>query len=154
MKTNLILLLFSLVFTVTPRAAEDAVIAAVRAADDERVAATMAADAARLSASYSDKLHYAHSSGKVDTKGSQIAGITTGPNKYERFEYRERTFIPAGPGVVLMKGHVLVHTRNKNSGQAGLLDLNYLAVWRQEAGRWRFLAWQSCRNPALADAKK
>ena len=48
MKTNLILLLFSLVFTVTPRAAEDAVIAAVRAADDERVAATMAADAARL----------------------------------------------------------------------------------------------------------
>ena len=51
MKTNLILLLFSLVFTVTPRAAEDAVIAAVRAADDERVAATMAADAARLTGS-------------------------------------------------------------------------------------------------------
>ena len=35
MKTYLILLLFSLVFTVTPRAAEDAVIAAVRAADEQ-----------------------------------------------------------------------------------------------------------------------
>jgi len=49
---------------------------------------------------------------------------------------------------------VLVHTRNKNSGQTGLLDLNYLAVWRQEGGRWRFLAWQSCKNPSPADAKK
>ena len=119
-----------------------------------RSAATIAADAARLGASYSDALHYAHSSGKIDTKASQIAGITTGATKYERVEYKERTFIPAGPGVVLMKGHVLVHTRNKTSGQPGLLDLNYLAVWRQEGGLWRFLAWQSCKNPAPADAKK
>lgn len=154
MKTPIALLLLSLVFAVAPRAAEDAVIAAVRAADDERIAATIAADVARLGASYSDALHYAHSSGKIDTKASQIAGITTGATKYERVEYKERTFIPAGPGVVLMKGHVLVHTRNKTSGQPGLLDLNYLAVWRQEGGRWRFLAWQSCKNPAPADAKK
>lgn len=154
MKTPIALLLLSLVFAAAPRAAEDAVIAAVRAADDERIAATIAADAARLGASYSDALHYAHSSGKIDTKASQIAGITTGTTKYERVEYKERTFVPAGPGVMLMKGHVLVHTRNKTSGQPGLLDLNYLAVWRQEGGRWRFLAWQSCKNPAPADAKK
>ena len=154
MKNLIAVLLLSIVFAAAPRAAEDAVIAAVRAADDERVAATIAADAARLGASYSDALHYAHSSGKIDTKASQIAGITTGTTKYERVEYKERAFVPAGPGVMLMKGHVLVHTRNKTSGQPGLLDLNYLAVWRQEGGRWRFLAWQSCKNPAPADAKK
>ena len=154
MKNLIVVLLLSIVFAAAPRAAEDAVIAAVRAADDERVAATIAADAARLGASYSDALHYAHSSGKIDTKASQIAGITTGTTKYERVEYKERAFVPAGPGVMLMKGHVLVHTRNKTSGQPGLLDLNYLAVWRQEGGRWRFLAWQSCKNPAPADAKK
>jgi ketosteroid isomerase-like protein len=154
MNPPIALLLLSLVFAAAPRAAEDAVIAAVRAADDERIAATIAADAARLGASYSDALHYAHSSGKIDTKASQIAGITTGTTKYERVEYKERAFVPAGPGVMLMKGHVLVHTRNKTSGQPGLLDLNYLAVWRQEGGRWRFLAWQSCKNPAPADAKK
>ena len=33
-------------------------------------------------------------------------------------------------------------------------DLNFLAVWREENGKWRFLAWQSCRNPPAADAKK
>ena len=150
MKSPIALLLLSLLFAAAPRAAEDAVIAAVRAADDERIAATIAADAARLGASYSDALHYAHSSGKIDTKASQIAGITTGTTKYERVEYKERAFVPAGPGVMLMKGHVLVHTRNKTSGQPGLLDLNYLAVWRQEGGRWRFLAWQSSRNPPPA----
>ena len=33
-------------------------------------------------------------------------------------------------------------------------DLNYLAVWREEKGKWRFLAWQSCKNPPPGDAKK
>jgi hypothetical protein len=138
-------------FASTLLAAEDRVIAAVRAADDERLAATMAADAARLGAIYSDALHYAHSSGKVDTKASQIKGITTSGNKYERFEYQERTFIPAGPGIVLMKGRVLMHMSNRSGKLVN--DLNYLAVWREEHGKWRFLAWQSCKNPP-ADAKK
>jgi len=25
--------------------------------------------------------------------------------------------------------------------------LSYLAVWREENGQWRFLAWQSCKLP-------
>jgi hypothetical protein len=132
---------------------QEKLLAAVRAADDERIAATMAASRPRLEAIYSDALHYAHSSGKVDTKASQIQGITTSGNTYERFEHKERTFIPAGPGVVLMKGRVLMHMKN----QTGRLvnDLNYLAVWREENGRWRFLAWQSCKNPPPpAEAKK
>jgi hypothetical protein len=36
-------------------------------------------------------------------------------------------------------------------------DLNFLAVWRQEKGKWRFLAWQSCKNPpsgTIVPAKK
>ncbi len=151
MKNLLRLLPLLALFSITLRAADDKVIAAVRAADDERIAATMAADPARLDAVYSDALHYAHSSGKIDTKASQIQGITTGGNKYERFEHKERTFIPAGPGVVLMKGRVLMSM----SGRTGKLvnDLNYLAVWREEKGKWRFLAWQSCKN-VPADAKK
>ena len=146
MKSTLLRLLPLLaLFTAAIHAADDKLIAAVRAADDERIAATQAADAKRLDAIYSDALHYAHSSGKVDTKASQIKGITTGGNKYEAFEHKERTFIPAGPGIVLMKGRVLMHM----SSATGKLvnDLNYLAVWREEQGEWRFLAWQSCKNP-------
>ena len=26
--------------------------------------------------------------------------------------------------------------------------IGYLAVWRQENGQWRFLAWQACRSSA------
>jgi hypothetical protein len=128
------------------RAANDKVIAAVRAADDERIAATTAGDRGRLSAVYSDELHYAHSNGRVDSKASQIQGITTGANHYS-FEYKDRTFVPVAPGVVLMKGRMLMHLTNKQTGQKGLNDLNFLAVWREEKGKWRFFAWQSCKNP-------
>ena len=135
------------------RAADDKIIAAVRAADDERIAATKAADRARLSAIYSDDLHYGHSNAKVDTKASQIQGITTGNNKYEAYEHKERKFTLAAPGIVTMTGRVLIHMSNKQTGEKLTNDLNYLAVWREEKGKWRFLAWQSCKNPPEA-AKK
>ena len=149
MKSTLLRLLpLVALFASVLHAADDKLIAAVRAADDERVAATKAADRVRLSAVYSDQLHYAHSSGKIDTKASQIQGIVTGANKYADFEYKDRTFVPAGPGVILMKGRVLIHMVNKTSGEKATNDLNYLAVWREEGGKWRFFAWQSCKNPA------
>lgn len=135
-------------------AADDKLTAALRAADDARLAATKAGDRAGLEASYSNDLHYAHSSGKVDTKASQIQGILTGGNAYESFDYKERTFVPAGPGVVLMKGRVIVNQINKQTKVRNAIDLNYLAVWREEKGQWRFLAWQSCRNPEPGAAKK
>ena len=131
-------------------AAEDALTAALRAADDERIAATVAADRARLAAIYSDDLHYAHSNGKVDTKASQIEGLATGPNRFESFTYGERTFTLAAPGLALMKGRVSAGLRNRASGQPGRMELSYLAVWRLEGGKWRFLAWQSSRPPEPA----
>jgi hypothetical protein len=27
------------------------------------------------------------------------------------------------------------------------IGLGFLAVWREEAGKWRFLSWQSCKLP-------
>ena len=153
MKSTLLrLLALVALFATATRAADDKLISAVRAADDERVAATKAGDRARLDASYSDDLHYAHSNGKVDNKASQLQGVLTGVNNYVGFEYKERTFVPAGPGIVLMKGRVLVHMSNKQTGAKTTNDLNYLSVWREEKGKWRFLAWQSCKNPPPADA--
>jgi hypothetical protein len=127
---------------------ELAIVTAVRAADEERVGATLAADAARLAAIYSDQLHYAHSNGVIDTKASFIESLVSGRSDYQAVDYVQRDFIPVGPGVVLMKGRAIV--RLGTPGGAMLVDLNYLAVWREEGGRWRFLAWQSCRNPAPA----
>lgn len=129
-------------------AAEDALIAAVRAADDERLAATRAADPARLDAIFSDALRYAHSNGKVDDKASFVQSLTSRKIIYESFDYQERAFTAAAPGVVLMTGRVIA--RAISAGQPLILDLNFLAVWREEGGRWRFLAWQSSRNPPPA----
>ena len=153
---NLLRLLAAVAFlTLSARAADtDNLIAAVRAADDERVAATKAADRARLAASYSDDLHYAHSSGKVDNKASQVDGIANGGNIYERIEYKDRTFSPIAPGIVLMTGRAIFTMQPKAGGAKVINDLNYLAVWREEKGKWRFLAWQSCKNPPSADALK
>jgi hypothetical protein len=123
-------------------------LAAVTAADDERVAASIAKDKARLDAIFSDELHYAHSNGAIDTKASYVDSIVAGRSVYEAYEYKSRTFMPAAPGVVLMKGRAIIHSRNASG--PNLIDLNFLAVWRNENGKWRFLAWQSCRNPAPA----
>lgn len=147
MKPLLSLLLASLVLALAPlRAAEDPVLAAVRAADDERVAATKAGDRARLEAIFSPELHYAHSSGKIDTYASFVEALSKRTTVYERMTYQQRDFRVAAPGVVLMTGRVLADVANAKGKQT--IDLTFLGVWRLENGRWRFLAWQSCKNPA------
>ena len=128
-----------------------AVVRAVTAADDERVAASSAADAARLDAILSNDLRYAHSNGKIDSKASLTDSLVSHKTVYEHFDYKERTITPAGPGVALMSGRVLIDVRSGSQKQT--IDLNYLAVWREEQGRWRFLAWQSCKNPAAPAVK-
>lgn len=154
MKTSLLRLLPLLAFlVVAARAADDAVIAAVRAVDDARTAAIVAANRAQMEAIFSDQLHYAHSSGVIDTKASYIQSLVSRSTVYESFDYKERKFTVAAPGVVLMTGRVIV--KAGPAGAPNTNDLNILAVWRQENGKWRFLAWQSCRNPAPdAGAKK
>jgi uncharacterized protein DUF4440 len=127
-------------------AADEPAIVAARAADAERLAATQAADRTRLDAIFSDELRYGHSSGKVDTKASYVEAIAGHHTTYESFEYKERTFKAAGPGVVLMMGRVIIHASSE--GQKVVNDLNFLAVWRLEGSKWRFLAWQSCKYPA------
>ena len=138
---------------VSLRAADDEkIIAAVNAADAERVAAVKAGDGSRLDAIFSDDLRYAHSSGHVDTKASYMKALTSHNTVYESYDYKEQKFLNAAPGIVLMTGRVLIHSRNAQGGHD--LDLNFLAVWREERGQWRFLSWQSCANPPAAPAAK
>jgi hypothetical protein len=136
---------------VPPPAADAGLIAAVAAADDERQAATKAGDRTRLEAIFADELRYAHSSGKVDSKASYIEALVSRRTVYESFAYRERNFLPAAPGLVLMTGRVFIQAHTGDQKVEN--DLNFLAVWREENGHWRFLAWQSCRNPPPAGAK-
>jgi subtilisin family serine protease len=124
----------------------------LRAADDERVAAILAAGPTgagartRLEAIFSDDLRYAHSTGAVDTKASYIDSLVTGKLKYSAIEYQERNFTFPAAGIALMTAKV----RMKSTSATGESDNIYsiLAVFHEEKGHWRFLAWQSSRLPA------
>ena len=130
---------------VPPLRADDARTPAVTATDDARVAATKSADREKLTAIFSDDLRYAHSSGTVDTKQSYIESLTSGRTKYLTLEYEERTFTFPAPGIALMTGRAHVKVANA-TGEVDML-LSFLSVWREENGKWRFLAWQSCKLP-------
>ena len=134
----------------TLRAADSSLLPTLRAADDERIAAMAAADARRLDDILSDALRYAHSTGAVDTKASFIETLTTGKSKYLQVEYETRDFTPLGSDVALMTGRATFHIVAR--GQPLTLHLSFLAVWRNEHGRWRFVAWQSCPLPAAPPA--
>jgi len=127
--------------------ATDPVVEAVRHADDLRVSATISANPDQMGAVLSDDLVYAHSSGAVNDKATYIKAVVSGKTKYISFDYESRDFEVAAPGIVLMRGRCLIHS--SNSGTDVKNHLSYLAVWREESGVWRFLAWQSCH---LADA--
>lgn len=139
---SILLICLATVFTAH---ADDAQLAAVKAADKSRVVAMQSADKDKLSAIFSDELRYAHSSGVVDTKSSFIEILTSGKTKYVGYDYEEQNFTFPAPGIALMTGRAHI----KAVTATGEMDsvLSFLAVWRQENGEWRFLAWQSCKLP-------
>lgn len=119
--------------------------AALIAADDARISAMKNADRGALETSFSDELRYAHSNGIVDTKTSFIEVLTTGKTKYLGYDHVAREFTFPAPGIALMSGKARIQAESAK----GKMDsvLSYLAVWREEGGKWKFLAWQSCRLP-------
>lgn len=147
-----LLLLTFIAFVVSPlRAADDPRLEKLRAADDERVAAVMAGDRARLGAIFADDLRYAHSSGTVDDKATYTEALATGKSKYTAWNYEERNFTFPAPSVALMTGRTKISVTNATG--ANEMTLSFLAVWKEEKGQWRFLAWQSCKMPAPAAPK-
>ncbi len=124
-------------------------IAAVKAADDARISTMRSPDRDKLKAIFSDDLRYAHSNGVVDTKGSFIELLGSGKTKYLGYEHKDRSITIPAPGIAIVVGQARVQTESA----AGKMDnvLSYLAVWREEKGQWRFLAWQSCKLPSTVN---
>lgn len=133
-------------FAVSPlRLAADDRVEELSAADDRRVAAIGNRDKLVLERIFSEDLRYAHSTGAVDDKAGYVDLITSGRTKYLVYDYLERTFTFPAPTVALMAGKA--HIKSVTGASENDSVLSYLAVWRKENGIWRFLAWQSCKNP-------
>ncbi len=156
MKTTLLRILPFLALALLPLRAEPSAalkpdaktLTALEAADKERVSAILAGDRARLMEIFSADLYFVHASGKHDTRESYTEVLATKQTVYSKYNYVDREFRQLAPGIVQMNGRLLLDTKT------GQLDLNFLSIWRLEGGKWRFVAWQSCRNnpPAAAPA--
>lgn len=138
----------ALLFVVQAFAEENPNLAAVKTADKARVAAMQSGERAKLDGIFSDELRYAHSNGVVDTKKSFIDILTAGKTKYVGYNYEEQNFTFPATGIALMTGRA--HVKAESDGKAMDAVLSFLAVWREEKGQWRFLAWQSCKLPPAA----
>ena len=135
----------TLLFAFQAFAEDSAALTAVKEADKERVVAMQSGDRGKLEAIFSDELRYAHSNGVVDTKNSFIDILAAGKTKYVGYDYEEQNFTFPAPGIALMSGRAHVKAVSSNGAMDSVLA--FLAVWREENGKWRFLAWQSCKLP-------
>ena len=139
--------LLTVLVSIQAIAEEHPSLASIRAADKARVAAMLSPVRENLGSIFSDELRYAHSNGIIDSKASFIEVLSSGKTQYVGYDYEEQNFTFPAPGIALMSGRAHIKART-SSGEMDSV-LSYLAVWREENGKWRFLAWQSCRLPPV-----
>jgi ketosteroid isomerase-like protein len=133
----------------TPLLAADA-ITEVKRADAERVKATIAGDGARLAELLTDDLLYGQNNGDVQSKAEYVNAVVSNQVKYEAFEYQDTKLVQTAPHVVTMTG--LVHLKVSRGTTRADFGLRFLAVWREDDGKWRLHAYQSARLPEQAPA--
>jgi hypothetical protein len=122
--------------------AEPAVIAAVRA-DQARIRAMMAGDGAALGALMSDQLRFVHSDGRVESKAEYVKNLMAGDTQYADAKTSELETMQVDAEVVVILG--VQQMRKRLGPDWSDVKLRYLAVWRNESGVWRMIAWQSAR---------
>ncbi|MFM1851087.1 MAG: nuclear transport factor 2 family protein [Cephaloticoccus sp.] len=120
----------------------------VRAADTRRVMATIAGDAARLDDLLSEDLRYGHADGRLQTKTDFLDAVRSSKMRYEAYDYEDMAIERAADGIAVITGRASLRVRLGDKPLA--FRLRFLAVWRQEAGAWRLLAYQSAQIPAPA----
>jgi ketosteroid isomerase-like protein len=124
------------------RAASPAV-EAVLAADQARLAALMAGDAAALTRLFSDELLFVHSDGRIEGKADYVRNLLAGDTAYAQARTLNLRSQEPAPGVVVLIG--AQEMRKRLGPDWSEVKLRFLAVWRQEAGAWRMVSWQSMR---------
>jgi hypothetical protein len=123
-------------------AAEPAVISAVRA-DKARLTAMMAGDGEGLARLMSDQLRFVHSDGRVESKADYVKNLMAGDTQYADAKTSELETMQVSPDVVVVLG--TQEMRKRLGPDWSNIKLRYLAVWRNESGTWRMIAWQSAR---------
>lgn len=123
-------------------AAEPAVISALRA-DKARLASMVAGDGEALGRLMSDQLRFVHSDGRVESKADYVKNLMAGDTAYADAKTSELETTQVANDVVVVIG--VQEMRKRLGTEWSTIKLRYLAVWRNESGTWRMVAWQSAR---------
>ena len=134
-------------------AAEPPVISALRA-DKARLAAMMSGNGEALARLMSDQLRFVHSDGRVESKADYVKNLLAGDTAYADVKTSELETTQVANDVVVVIG--VQEMRKRLGTEWSAINLRYLAVWRNESGTWRMVAWQSARpsGNSVVPAKK
>ena len=113
--------------------------------EDQRFGAMIARDLAALDKLTHDQLLYTHSSGVTDTKASWLESIKAGKAKYKSVSCSDRKVRFFGE-IALVNGKAALEV--DINGQPKSLKLFFLNAWARTPQGWKFVAWQSCPQPA------
>jgi hypothetical protein len=129
-------------FALTSRAAETPIEAVLRI-DQSRLAAMTASDGGALSRVFSDEIVFIHSDGRSENKADYIKNMTAGDTAYADVRTSDVQARHIAADVVVLSG--AQQMRKKLGREWSDIKLRFLSVWRNEAGTWRMIAWQSLR---------
>jgi ketosteroid isomerase-like protein len=113
--------------------------------EDRRFGAMIARDFGALEKMTHDELLYTHSSGVTDTKASWLESMKSGKVKYRSASCSERQVRFFGD-VALTRGRAAIEV--DIGGQPKSLRLLFLMAYTRTPQGWKFVAWQSCPQPA------
>lgn len=121
----------------TPENLEQEIIAA----EGRRAAAMLANDNAALDDLLDPQLQFHHATGAVDDKDAYLAKMAAGRIAYAAIDWSERIVISLSGNAALLTGRMTTDVRV--DGVEKRLNNRVMTVWRQHAGAWRLLAFQS-----------
>ena len=124
------------------RAAESPIELVLRA-DTARLAAMMAGDGTALGRVLSDEVVFVHSDGRRESKTDYIKNLTAGDTAYIDVKTSDLQAQQIAADVVVLTG--AQEMKKKLGPTWSEIKLRFLSVWRNEAGVWRMVAWQSMR---------
>lgn len=111
----------------------------IRSLEDQRYQAVLDQDYERFEALCHARLVYSHSGGNRDSLESYISKLRSGSLRYHRIDRSVEDVLIVG-GTALVVGHM--NAELSVEGHEKTLNNSSLAVWVNELGDWKFIAYQ------------
>lgn len=147
--TITVVLTAALAHAAVPSPTADAV-QEVLAVEKARTTALDHSDVAALTTIMADDVTYVHASGKIDTRQSYLAAITSGQLRYISWQPEGLHVRVLGNTAVLTGGYAVRVKDLRVQPQPFDVDILVLGVYARRAGHWQQIAWQSTRRTAAS----